>query len=128
MFARCVSIHLKPNGLAEFSRVIEIETIPLLRKQKGFQDEIVFFVPDESEAVEISLWDRKEDADAYGRRRSPRVLHALQNVIEGDPVVRTYAVSNSTFHKVAAPVFPRALSGPVWRRGNVDTEHQEASK
>ncbi len=45
MFARSVSIRLKPNGLAEFIRVIEKETIPLLRKQKGFQDEITFFAP-----------------------------------------------------------------------------------
>ena len=107
MFARSVSIHLKPNALAEFSRVIEKETIPLLRSQKGFQDEITFFVPGGSEAVEISLWDRKEDADAYGRKASPGVPKALENVIEGDPVVRIYAVSNSTFHKIAAPVFAR---------------------
>jgi heme-degrading monooxygenase HmoA len=108
MFARTVSIRLKPNGIAEFSRVMEKETIPLLRKQKGFHDEITFFVPDGREAVEISLWDRKEDADAYGRRTSPKVLKALENVIEGDSEVRIYAVSNSTFHKIAAPVFGRS--------------------
>jgi len=105
MFARSVSIRLKPNGLAEFARVIEREAIPLLRKLKVFQDEITFFVPGGSEAVEISLWDRKEDADAYGRKASPGLLRALENVIEGDSEVRTYAVSNSTFHKIAAPVF-----------------------
>jgi hypothetical protein len=107
MFARSVSIRLKPNGLAVFCRVIEKETIPLLRKEKGFQDEITFFVPGGSEAVEISLWDRKEDADAYGRKASPEVRKALENVIEGDSEVRIYAVSNSTFHKIAAPVFAR---------------------
>jgi len=107
MFARSVSIRLKPNGLAEFSRVIEKETIPLLRKQKGFQDEITFFVPGGSEAVEISLWDLKEDADAYGRKASRGVVKALGNVIEGDSEVRTYEVSNSTFHKIATPVFAR---------------------
>ena len=105
MFARTVSIRLKPNGIEEFSRVMEKETIPLLRKQKGFQDEITFFVPGGSEAIEISLWDRKEDADAYGRKASPTVLKALENAIEGDSEVRIYAVSNSTFHKIAAPVF-----------------------
>ena len=105
MFARTVSIRLKPNGIAEFSRMMEKETVPLLRKQQGFQDEITFFVPGGSEAIEISLWDRKEDADAYGRKVSPGVLKALENVIEGDSEVRTYAVSNSTFHKIAAPVF-----------------------
>jgi hypothetical protein len=105
MFARTVSIRLKPNGIVEFARMIETETIPLLRKQRGFQDEITFFVPGGNEAVEISLWDRKEDADAYGRKASRGVEKALGNVIEGDSEVRTYAVSNSTFHKIAAPVF-----------------------
>ena len=107
MFARSVSIRLKPNGLAEFARVIEKETIPLLRKQKGFQDEITFFAPGGTEAVEISLWDRKEDADAYGRKAYSRIGEALEKVIEGDSEVRTYAVSNSTFHKIAAPVLGR---------------------
>lgn len=105
MFARSALIHLKPNGLAEFARVIEKETIPLLRTQEGFQDEIAFFVPGGEEAVEISLWDRKEDAEAYGRKGSPKLLKALENVVQGDPEVRIYAVSNSTFHKIAAPVF-----------------------
>ena len=105
MFARSASIRLKPKGLAEFARVIESEAIPLLRKQKGFQDEITFFVPGGSEAIEISLWDRKEDADAYGRKASRGVVKALENVTEGASEVRTYAVSNSTFHKIAAPVF-----------------------
>jgi heme-degrading monooxygenase HmoA len=107
MFARSVSIRMKPNDLEEFTRVIERETIPLLRKQKGFQDEITFFVPGGSEVVEISFWDRKEDADAYGRKTSPAVLKALERLVEGDSEVRIYAVSNSTFHKIAAPVFAR---------------------
>ena len=42
MFARSVSLYLKPNSVAEFTRAIENEVIPLLRKQKGFQDEITF--------------------------------------------------------------------------------------
>ena len=107
MFARSLSIRLKPNGFVEFARVIEQETIPLLRTQRGFQDEIAFFVPGGNEAVEISLWDLREDADAYGRTGSLKLMKALENVIEGDSEVRTYAVSNSTFHKIAAPVSSR---------------------
>lgn len=105
MFARSASIRLKPNSLAEFARVIEDKAIPLLRKQKGFQDEITLFVPGGREAIEISLWDRKEDSDAYGRTASRGVVKALEKLTEGDSEVRTYAVSNSTFHKVAAPAF-----------------------
>ena len=104
MFARSVSIRLKPNSVAEFTQMIEKETLPQLRKQKGFQDEITFVVPGGSEAVGISLWDQKENAEVYGRDSYPGVLKALGNVVEGTPQVRTYEVSNSTFHKIAARV------------------------
>jgi hypothetical protein len=45
MFARSISIRLKSNSVAEFTRLIETETLPLLRKQKGFRDEMTFVVP-----------------------------------------------------------------------------------
>jgi len=42
MFARRVYMHLKPNSVAEFTQRLEKDILPLLRKQKGFQDEITF--------------------------------------------------------------------------------------
>jgi hypothetical protein len=103
MFARSVSIRLKTNVVAEFTRLIENQTLPILRKQHGFQDELTFVVPGGGEAVAISLWDGKENADAYGRSAYPEALKALGKVIEGTPQVRTFEVCNSTFHKIAAP-------------------------
>src|SRR5712692_4823448 len=102
MFSRNVSMHLKPNSVAEFTRTLDQEIIPLLRKQKGFQDEITFVVPNGSEAVGISLWEQKENAEAYNRETYPAVLKALAKVVEGTPQVQIYEVSNSTFHKIAA--------------------------
>jgi hypothetical protein len=104
MFARSVAMRLKPNSVTAFTQMIEKETLPQLRKQKGFQDEITFVVPGGAEAVGISLWDQKENADAYGRDSYPGVLKALANVVEGTPQVRTYEVANSTFHKISAHV------------------------
>ena len=102
MFSRNVSMRLKPNSVAEFTKTLENEIIPLLRKQKGFQDEITFVVPGGTEAVGVSLWDQKENAEAYDRVAYPQVLNALSKVIEGTPKVQAYEVSNSTFHKIAA--------------------------
>ena len=68
MYARKVSLQLKPNSVAEFTRTIEKDIIPLLRKQPGFQDEIAFVVPGGTEAVSVSLWDRKEHAAIVGAR------------------------------------------------------------
>jgi hypothetical protein len=108
MFARSISIHLKPNSVGEFTRLIETETLPLLRKQKGFRDEMTFVVPGGSEAVGISLWDQKENADAYSRDAYPEVLKTLGKVVEGTPQVRNYEVCNSSFHKIAAQAAARA--------------------
>ena len=104
MFARRVSMHLKPNSVAEFTRTLEKEIIPLLRKQKGFQDEITFVVPGGAEVLGISLWDKKENAEAYARDSYAGVLKALGKVVEGTPQVRTYEVCNSTFHNIASQV------------------------
>ena len=104
MFARRVYMHLKPNSVAEFTQRLEKQVIPLLRKQKGFQDEIVFVAPSGTEAFAISLWDRAESADAYNRASYPEAAKILATVIEGPPQVETFNVTNSTFHKIAAAV------------------------
>jgi hypothetical protein len=104
MFARNVTFRLKPNSVTEFTQTIEKQIIPMLRKQRGFQDEITFVIPGGTEAVGISLWDQKESAEAYNRGSYPEVLSALAKVVEGTPRVQTYEVSNSTFHKISAAV------------------------
>ena len=102
MFARSVSFRLKPDSIAAFTKLIEDEVLPLLRRQKGFQDEIALFVPGGRDAVGISLWDQKDNAEAYNRTTYPEVQKLLSKVIEGTPQVQTYEVSSSTLHKAAA--------------------------
>jgi hypothetical protein len=104
MFARSVSIHLKPNSAGQLTQIIEQGVLPLLRKQKGFQDEITLVAPGGADAMAISLWDKKENAEAYGREAYPGLLKTIARVVEGTPQVQTYEVANSTFHKVAAHV------------------------
>jgi hypothetical protein len=104
MFARRVYMHLKPNSVTEFTQRLEKDILPLLRKQKGFQDEITFVGQGGTEAFGISLWDKPENAETYNRETFPEVTKILATVIEGAPQVETYDVANSTFHKVAAAV------------------------
>ena len=102
MFTRNVSMKLKSNSAVEFTRTLEKEIIPLLGKQKGFQDEISFVAPERNEAVAISFWDKKESAEAYNREKYAEVLKALSKVVEGTPRVETFEVGNSTSHAIAA--------------------------
>jgi hypothetical protein len=104
MFARKVSMHLKPNSVTEFTQRIEKDVLPLLRKQKGFKDELTCITTGEKEAFGISLWENKENAESYSRVSYPDVTKLLAGLVEGTPQVETYEVVNSTFHKIAAAV------------------------
>jgi hypothetical protein len=102
MFARNVSLRLKPNTLSEFTRIFEKEVIPMLRKQSGFRDEIAFAVPGGLDVVAISLWDTKDYAEAYNTSGYPELLKILDKVLDGTPKVQVSDVISSTIHKPAA--------------------------
>jgi len=96
-------MHLKPNSVTQFTETMEKDVIPLLRKQPGFKDEVTFLPADGSgDAVAISFWEKRENADAYPRGAYPEVLKAVTKVADGTPHVQTSEVSNSTWHKIAA--------------------------
>ena len=102
MFTRTVTFKLKANSTQEFTRLNESNIIPLLRKQNGFRDEMTFLAPERSEALAISLWDTKENAEAYNKTGYPEVLKTLSNVVDGTPKVETFELSSSTLHKTLA--------------------------
>jgi hypothetical protein len=104
MVARTLSLHLRPNRVEEFTRIIEDEVIPMMRKMNGFQDTIVLVASGGLEATGLSFWDQKEDAEAYGRGTYREALKALARVVEGSARIETRDVSNSTFHKIPAHV------------------------
>ena len=101
MFARNVSIHLKPNMLSDYTRTFEKDVLPLLRKQKGFTDEITLSNPGSLDVIAISLWENRADAEAYNTNTYPEVLKTFARMIDGTPKVQTFEAVTSTFHKVA---------------------------
>jgi len=104
MYARNVSLHLKPNTLSDFRKTFDSNVLPILRKQKGFQDEITFAIPGGTDVIAISLWDSKENAEAYNTIAYPEVLKSLDRVLDGTPKVRVSDVISSTMHRTAAGV------------------------
>lgn len=102
MYARNVQLNLKANTQSEFVRMLETDVLPALRKQNGFKDEITFVAPNGTDALAISLWEKRENAEAWGRDAYPAVLKGLSAVIDGTPRVETYEVKNSTFHNIAS--------------------------
>jgi hypothetical protein len=104
MFARKVTMLLKPNSISKFSLLMEQEVIPMLHKQNGFQDALTFFAPNEDAVTGISLWDKASSAEAYSRGTYPAILQKLAAIIEGTPNIDTYEVVNCTFQRTAAAV------------------------
>lgn len=103
MHARSVTIRLKPNCAAEFAQTLENEVIPLLQKQRGFLDEVTLVAPGGLEALAISFWEERADAESYNHANYPEVQKALMSVLAGPPQICVFEVSNSTFHKIAVP-------------------------
>ena len=101
MFARNVSIHLKSNMLSDYTRTFEQDVLPLLRKQKGFNDELTLSNPGSLDVIAISLWDSKANAEAYSSNTYPEVLRTLARMIDGTPKVQTFESVTSTFQNVA---------------------------
>ena len=104
MFARNISFQLKSNMLSDYTRTFESEILPLLRKQKGFKEEITLSNPGSQDAIAISLWENKANAEAYNTNTYPQVLRTLARMIDGTPKVQTFEAVTSTFHNVLTAV------------------------
>ncbi|HEX2610123.1 MAG TPA: hypothetical protein VHK68_03880 [Gemmatimonadales bacterium] len=104
MYSRHVNCNLKPIKRDELTQMFDREILPLLQKQNGFNDEIVFADQDGRRVLAISLWENKENADTYTREVYPQVLKTLGRVIEGTPQVREYEVAFSTLHKTSPTI------------------------
>jgi hypothetical protein len=87
----------------DFPVTFEKEILPLLRRQKGFLDELLFVTPEKREAVALSLWETKEYAETYNRELYPQIEKIVNRFIEGIPVVKKFEAKYSTFHKIAIP-------------------------
>jgi len=96
MYARNVSLRIKPGKLTEFNRVLNTEVLPILRRQAGFREQITFAMAGDVEITAISLWDSKEQAEAYNASDFPKVLKAVDALLDGTPKVQNLNVIQST--------------------------------
>jgi heme-degrading monooxygenase HmoA len=101
MFARNVTFSVKPNMDHEFAVKFDKEVLPILRNTQGFKDQLTLS-RDKNEIVSISLWDKREQLDAYAKNTDAQVVKILSPLYTGSPDVRNYEVTNSTSHKLAA--------------------------
>jgi len=102
MYARLVKGHMKPGKYESATRMLENEVIPLLKKQKGFRDEVTFFSNDIDESFAISFWDNKSDLEKYTRDVYPQVRDKMAGFFQDQPMARNFEVANSTWYHIHA--------------------------
>ena len=93
MFTRVVELNGKPGKSNDLETTFNEKILPILQKQRGFQDEIVLLSDaDPDRALGISFWDTKEDAERYQREQFPTIHDSIRHLLEGEPIVRTFNV------------------------------------
>ena len=106
MYARQVSMKLRPDSVTKFAHVIAAEVLPLLRRQAGFEDQLTLVSPGCTDAVFITFWDKQESEEAFNRMENPEVAKSLLGVIEGTPKVEVFEVIDSTFFCITSKGIP----------------------
>ena len=113
MFIRKLSIRVKPEMLAEFTAIFDREIVPLLRRQKGFKDELLLAAPGSRDVLALSFWETREDAEAYFSSAYEVVLTVLEPVIAGAPRVGTPDVLHTTLYDNHVAVSSSLRVGPL---------------
>jgi heme-degrading monooxygenase HmoA len=101
MFTRVVELKCKAGKTMEVTKIASEKILPILRKQQGFQDEIVLTSnTDPSRVMALSFWTRREDAERYQREQFSHIAEMLQPSCEGKPMISTFEVETSTVHHI----------------------------
>ncbi|MEO8090875.1 MAG: antibiotic biosynthesis monooxygenase [Gemmatimonadales bacterium] len=88
---RNVQFQVKHGKADEFTRMLNNDVIPTLRKQEGFTHEFAMINGDR--ALGISIWKDRASADKYENAGYSKVLETLAPIIEGTPKVDTYELA-----------------------------------
>ena len=103
MFTRLVEMTSKSGKSQELANTINEKAIPILKKQRGFADEVVLVSSGEPDRVlALSFWNKKEDAEEYQREQYQKIHDTVLDLLEAEPEIRTFDVHTSTTHKIAA--------------------------
>jgi heme-degrading monooxygenase HmoA len=103
MYARLVEITTKSGKARELCNTIEEQVVPILTKQSGFVDETVLASDAEpNRVVGLSFWNTREDAERYHREQYPQIHETLKELLDTEPIIRTFDVQSSTTHSITA--------------------------
>ncbi len=101
MFTRVVELRAKPGKTNELCSTVGGNVLSILKKQQGFQDEIILVSNTDPNQVRVlSFWNSREDAERYYREQFSQIAEMLQPLSEGKPELSTFDVNTSTVHHI----------------------------
>ena len=102
MYARIVTCTVQAARIAEFRRLVNDQLLPLVQSQPGFVDNIEALDPNTGQFSCTTLWQSRSDVENYDNGLFPEVAAKLSPLLQGNPVVQTLPVENSSTHHVRA--------------------------
>lgn len=102
MFTRAVEMTSNAGKSQELANTINDRAVPILKKQRGFVEEIVLVSSGKADQVlALSFWNSREDAEEYQREQYQKIHDTVRHLLEAEADIRTFDVHTSTTHKIA---------------------------
>lgn len=92
--ARSVRFDIAPNKNEEFHTLFNNEVLPTLRKQDGFQDELLLVTG--QHVLAISVWNNLDAARKYETATYPQLDKALRPIMTGKPTVEKFQYASQS--------------------------------
>jgi heme-degrading monooxygenase HmoA len=86
--ARSVRFDIATDKNEEFHTIFRNDVLPILKKQDGFRNELLF--TDDQHVLAISVWNNLDSARKYESATYPQVDKTLRPVMVGKPTIETY--------------------------------------
>src|SRR5437588_7748317 len=87
--------NLKPGKKDQFMKIWESQILPTLKTQKGWVDDILLMRENGLEAVGVSIWQTKADADRYYNEVFPKQVAEVSDILDGTPKTRAFNVEHA---------------------------------
>jgi heme-degrading monooxygenase HmoA len=93
MFVRLTYLNFLPGKIEEAKRIYYDELVPIVKKQKGNLDcRMLEPVDNKDDYISMTVWDNKEDADAYQTSGIyNRLVDRVKDFYSKPPVLKVYS-------------------------------------
>ena len=122
MYGRIVEFTPKPEMKDEIVNVLRKEVLPILKKQQGFMEFLLFAPETKTEKwIAVSLWAEKRDVDRWEREGYPKVDGILKLYLVAPPLCNYYKVETSLCTHLVEALTGRGI-GQKERRRSAPTQ------